>query len=390
MKKYFFFFSILFSQQIFSQDTSHHFFLARTVSKFPQLSYSLGEDRLGSAKLGYIDSGVMVRVIDSVNDKYLIQLSKYHTAYFFKTDVQRDSTLFLKPFYLTNNWKVTGGKDNYDTVFITMDARLPYKSWMEINPSRIMIDLYGVQSNTNWITQYTSLQQIQNIYFNQQEDDVVRITIDLQHKQNWGYTIKYNGNILMVLVKKQPAILNIQKLKIAIDAGHGGTNTGAGGVTSNIAEKNYTLLFAQALEKYLKSKGVKKIIMTREKDTTFGNTDRVLWLQQQQPDLLISLHLNSSDKPEVNGSSTYYKYIGFRNLSTSILNKMLAAGMNEYGNTGNFNFLLNQPTDFPNVLLEIAFLSNVYDESKIINPKFHALVAKQVYLGIVDFLKQAK
>ena len=65
-----------------------------------------------------------------------------------------------KPFYLTNNWKVTGGKDNYDTVFITMDARLPYKSWMEINPSRIMIDLYGIsQSNTNWITQYTSLQQ---------------------------------------------------------------------------------------------------------------------------------------------------------------------------------------------------------------------------------------
>ena len=390
MKKYFFFFAILFSQQIFSQDTSHHFFLARTISKFPQLSYSLGEDRLGSAKLGYIDSGVMVKVTDSVNDKYLIQLSKYHTAYFFKTDVQRDSSLFLKSFYLTNNWKVTGGKDNYDTVFISMDARLPYKSWMEINPSKIMIDLYGVQSNTNWITQYTSLKQIKNIYFNQEEDDVVRVTIELQHSQDWGYTIKYKGNILMVLVKKQPPVLNIQKLKIAIDAGHGGSNTGAAGVTSNIAEKNYTLLFAQALEKYLKSKRVKQVIMTREKDTTFGNTDRVLWLQQQQPDLLISLHLNSSDKPEVSGSSTYYKYIGFRNLSTAILNKMLSAGMNEYGNTGNFNFLLNQPTDFPNVLLEIAFLSNTSDENKILNPKFHALVAKQVYLGIVDFLKQAK
>ena len=130
--------------------------------------------------------------------------------------------------------------------------------------------------------------------------------------------------------------------------------------------------------------------MTRTKDTTIGNTDRVLWLQQQQPDLLISLHFNSSDNASVSGSSTYYKYIGFRNLSVSILKQMLAAGMNEYGNTGNFNFLLNQPTDFPNALLEIAFLSNIADEKKIMNPKFQALMAKQVYLGIVDFLNKAK
>ena len=67
---------------------------------------------------------------------------------------------------------------------------------------------------------------------------------------------------------------------------------------------------------------------------------------------------------------------------------MLAAGMNEYGNTGNLIF--TKPANrFSNVLLEIAFLSNVYDESKIINQNFMRLFAKQVYL-IVDFLKQAK
>ena len=79
----------------------------------------------------------------------------------------------------------------------------------------------------------------------------------LQHKQHWGYAIHYAGNRLMVLVKKQPPVLNIQKLKIAIDAGHGGTNTGAEGNTTGIAEKKYTLLFANALQKYLKIKGVK-------------------------------------------------------------------------------------------------------------------------------------
>ena len=184
-------------------------------------------------------------------------------------------------------------------------------------------------------------------------------------------------------------MLNIQKMRIAIDAGHGGTNMGTEGITSHESEKDLTLLYAKALQKYLKAQGVKDVIMTRMQDTSFGNTDRVLWLQQHQPDILISLHLNSADS-DTKGSSTYYKHIGFRPLSTAILKKMLAIGMEEYGNTGNFNFLLNQPTDFPSALLEIGFLSNRSEEKKILSPKFQALVAKQVYLGLVDFIKESK
>jgi len=366
------------------------YWLARSSGKLTQLSYSLGEDRLGSAKLGYIDTAVLLKVVDSTGKLYQVQLSKYHTAYLFKQDVVRDTVTKLRPFYLTSNIAEKPAVDNYDTLFIQMDERLPYKSWMEINPSKIMIDLYGVESNTNWITQLTTVKEIKNVYFEQAEDDVVRVTIELKHAQHWGYTIFYKGHHLVVAVKRQPAVLNIQKLRIAIDAGHGGTNVGAEGVTSHVSEKDYTLLFAKALQKFLKAKGVKDVVMTRTADTTFGNTDRVLFLQQQHPDILVSLHLNSTDNADIQGSSTYYKHIGFRPLSQAILKDMFAIGMDEYGNTGNFNFLLNQPTDFPSALLEIGFLSNVKDEKKILSPKFHALVAKQVYQGIVDFLAGAK
>ncbi|HWB26503.1 MAG TPA: N-acetylmuramoyl-L-alanine amidase [Chitinophagaceae bacterium] len=368
------------------------FWLARSKGKFTQLAYSLGQDRLGSAKEGYIDTNVLLKVIDSIGSLYQVQLSKYHTAYVAKSDLARDTSAHLRPFYLTNSWHErpdTAKNGKHDSLYISMDERLPYKSWMEINPSKIMIDIYGIESNTNWITQLSTIKEIKNVYFNQVEDDVVRVTIELKHQQHWGYTILYKDNYLVVAVKRQPADLNIQKLKIAIDAGHGGTNIGAEGVTRHINEKDYTLLFAKALQKYLKSKGVKEVIMTRTKDTTFGNTDRVLWLQQQQPDILVSLHLNSADG-ETKGSSTYYKHIGFRPLSIFLLKEMVAAGMDEYGNTGNFNFLLNQPTDFPNALLEIGFLSNIKDERKILKTSFHALVAKQVYQGIVDFLNNAK
>jgi len=364
------------------------YWLARSKGKLTQLANSLGEDRLGSAKEGYIDTNVLLKVIDSTGKLYHVQLSKYHTVYIAKSDVVPDSVTQLKPFYLTETWNEKPGI-NDDSLFISMDDRLPYKSWMEIDPARIMIELYGVESNTNWISQLSTVKEIKNVYFTQPEDDVVRVTIELKHAQHWGYTIGYKGNYLYVRVKRQPDPLNIQKLRIAIDAGHGGTNVGAEGVTSHISEKGYTLLFAKALQKYLKLKGVKDVIMTRTDDTTFGNTDRVLWLQQQQPDLLISLHLNSAGS-DAQGSSTYYKHIGFRPLSIAILKEMEAIGMAEYSNTGNFNFLLNQPTDFPNTLLEIGFLSNVKDEKKILSLKFHALVAKQVYAGIVDFITNAK
>ena len=57
---------------------------------------------------------------------------------------------------------------------------------------------------------------------------------------------------------------------------------------------------------------------------------------------------------------------------------------------GNFNFLLNQPTDFPNTLLEIGFLSNLQDEKKIRSQQFQNLTAAKIYAGIVDFLNQSK
>jgi N-acetylmuramoyl-L-alanine amidase len=388
MKKILLASALLFSLQIFAQDSSY--WLGRSTGKLPALSYGLGEDRLGGTKLGYIDSNVVFKIIDSVHSMYQVQLSKYHTAFIEKTFIKKDSSIKEKPFYLTNSWKVAGTDSCYDIVSISLDEKLPYKSWMEMNPSKIMIDIYGVQTNTNWITQLSSLKEIKNAYYNQVEDDVVRVTIELKHQQHWGYSVLYKNKVLQIKVKRQPQSLDIRKLKIAIDAGHGGNNSGTDGVKTKASEKNYTLLFAKALEKFLKRKGVTDVIMTRTTDTSFDIKDRVLFLQQQNPDVLISLHLNSSGNKDISGSSTYYKHIGFRPLSQAILGRMLEIKMNEFGNVGNFNFTLNAPTDFVNVLLEIAFLSNEEDEKKVVNPKFQTIVANQIYKGLNDWLLQVQ
>jgi len=362
----------------------------RTTGKLPALSYGLGEDRLGGAKLGYIDTNVLLKVIDSTKEMYLVQLSKWHTAYLEKTFLKPDSASPIKkPFYLTGSF-IAKGDSLFDYININLEEKLPYKSWMEISPAKIMIDVYGVQSNTNWVTQLSSLKEVKNVYYQQVEDDVFRVTIELKHQQHWGYSVAYKGKTLTVRVKRQPKLLDIKKLTIAIDAGHGGTNTGSGGVKLKTSEKEQTLLFAKSLEKSLKMLGVKNIIMTRTNDTSFDNKDRVLFLQDKNPDLVISLHLNSSSKAEIKGVSTYYKHIGFRPLSTSILSKMLELKLDEFGNIGHFNFALNTPTDFPNCLVEIAFLSNEADEKRIVSPIFKKQVAAKVQAGIIDWLKGIK
>jgi N-acetylmuramoyl-L-alanine amidase len=230
------------------------------------------------------------------------------------------------------------------------------------------------------------VQEIRNVWYDQIEDDVFRVFIELKHQQHWGHAISYRGNILQVRVKRQPASLKLKDLKIAVDAGHGGAQTGAAGLTTKILEKDYTLKMAKELEAALKKKGA-EVFMTRAHDTDIVMIDRLRMLQEQAPDVLISVHLNSSGNKTVKGTSTYYRYIGFRPLTVAILDRMLELGLNNFGNIGAFNFSLSGPTEYPNCLVEVAFLSNEEDEKRILDPKFHKDVAKKIVKGLEDWLK---
>jgi len=357
-----------------------------TTGKLPQLAYSAGEDRLGSAKMGYIDTFIVMKVLDTVQNLYKVQLSSLHYAF-----IERIYTL---PYHdtalstaLCESGRVKGG-DKYDSVNFSLSGRVPYKSWMEINPSRIKIELYNVQSNTNWITQLSSAKAVKNIWYEQTESDVMQITIELVKQQHYGYSIGYNGRSLQLIIRRVPAVANIKNMTIAIDAGHGGTNLGASGTSSGILEKDYTLLFAKELQKILKKQKA-NVIMVREEDTTIENKDRVLWAQQNDPDVYISFHLNSSGRNVVKGVSTYYKHIGYRSFTQNLLKRLLEIkGLEEFGNIGSFNFQPIQPTNYPSCLVEIAFLSNPDDEKMIRDQKFRYKVAYQVYLGIKDWMKE--
>jgi N-acetylmuramoyl-L-alanine amidase len=277
----------------------------------------------------------------------------------------------------------------YDYVAVGLSARLPYQSMTFIDPSKIVVDVFGATNNTNWIKQMESVQEIRSVNYEQPEDGVFRINIELKHKEQWGYQIFYRGNELVIKIKRQPRSLNIKDLTIAVDAGHGGTNTGAGGPTG-VAEKDLTLAVALKLQRSLQQLGT-KVIMTRTVEKFFDNKERILFYRDSVPDLLISLHLNSAVDPiRVAGTSTYYRYPGFRDLSRDIYKRMLELGLKEYGNTGSFNFMLNSPIEYPNALVEMLFLSNPEEEMKILDEGFQQQIVDKIILGIKDYLKRDK
>ncbi|HNP53654.1 MAG TPA: N-acetylmuramoyl-L-alanine amidase, partial [Ferruginibacter sp.] len=359
-----------------------------TRGRLAHLEYGLGDDRLGGAKIGYLDSLVRLHLTGRVGDDWRVQLSPGRTAYIPAEHVDLLPKGVFVPSSLTNKI-VAFGDSVYDYVEVPLSVRLPYQSQQLTNPSRLVLDIFGATNNTNWISQLNSLKEIKQIDYEQVADDQFRITLQLTHTQHWGHRLYYKGNTLVWQIKQQPRDLSLNKLVIAVDAGHGGTNMGAVGPTG-VTEKELTLAVSLKLRDALTAAGA-RVIMTRETETFFDNKERILFYRDSTPDLLVSMHLNSSADPiRVGGTSTYYRSVGFRPLSQAIYQRMLSLGLKEYGNNGSFNFMLNSPTEYPNALVEMLFLSNPAEEMKILDPAFQQQIAVQVLNGIRDFLDAAK
>lgn len=362
--------------------------LLRTKGRLPYLLYGLGEDRLGGTKIGYLDSMVSLKAIGKVNDKYRVQLSRNRDAYIEEIHVQPQAAPGFTPSSLTGSMR-SWGDSAFDYVTLSLQERLPYESWQEINPSTINVNVFGAITNTNWLTQLSSVKEIKHVYYRQLEEDVFNITIELKNPQHWGHAIYYRGNTLTIKVKRQPTDLSLLNKVIVVDAGHGGTNKGAAGIMG-VFEKDLTLMVATELRNTLEEVGA-KVIMTRTTDTTYENHDRLWNYKQLMPDLLLSIHLNSADDPiRAQGTSTYYRHIGFRSPTQHVLESMLQLGLKEYGNVGHFNFILNGATEYPSVLVETLFISHPEDEANILDPAYRKTMAEKITEGVKSWLGSLK
>ncbi len=358
-----------------------------TKGERPALDFGLGEDRLGGAKLSFINPQIKLAITGKVGGRYKVTLSENQEAWIQDDMVDLQPAGTFPPHSLTGNINVRGD-EKFDYVTVGLNDRLPYASDQELDPTRVNIRIFGAVSNTNWIVQQNSAKEIKNLYYTQVGKDVFRLTFELKHRQIWGYEIGYRGNNLVIKVRRQPEKLRIDALTFALDAGHGGSNNGAIGSTG-YKEKDVNLSTVLHLKELLEKKGA-RVVLTRSDDIYSTNGQRLKTVFASGADILISIHSNSigstSDPEDVKGLSTYYKYICYRPLSTCLLESVLKAGLTNWGNVGSFNFTLNSPTELPNALVEVAFMSNPEDEMKLMDDEFRKEVAARIVDGIEDFL----
>ena len=108
--------------------------------------------------------------------------------------------------------------------------------------------------------------------------------------------------ILMVL----PAFTNkVNAMTIVIDPGHGGNDPGAS--YGGIRECDMTMAISNYLKEYLSEYSDVNVMLTHNGNTMSLN-DRADFARGNKADLLISIHINSSESHSPNGVEAYVTY----------------------------------------------------------------------------------
>ncbi len=216
--------------------------------------------------------------------------------------------------------------------------------------------------------------------------------------------------------------------KIVIDPGHGGHDTGTIG-PHGLLEKDLVLDVSRRLGKLLESRLGADVVYTRSDDTFIPLETRTAIANQEQADLFISVHANSSHDQDARGVETYYlnftsspealevaarenagsdksihelqdlvktialkeKIEESREFASDVetaLHSGLASKNPAIRDRGvkKAPFIVLIGANMPSILAEISFVSNPSDERKLFTPAYRQRIAESLYKGISKYV----
>lgn len=216
--------------------------------------------------------------------------------------------------------------------------------------------------------------------------------------------------------------------KIVIDPGHGGHDTGTIGA-NGLLEKDLVLDVSRRLGKLLEARLGAGVVYTRRDDTFIPLETRTSIANQEQADLFVSVHANSSRDPDARGVETYYlnftsspealevaarenaasekdihelqdlvKKIALRekidesrefasDVQQSLHNGLSARnGIIRDRGVKKAPFVVLIGANMPSILAEISFLSNPADEKRLRTPEYRQRIAESLYRGVSRYV----
>lgn len=222
-----------------------------------------------------------------------------------------------------------------------------------------------------------------------------------------------------------------RRFRVVVDAGHGGEDTGAKGVSGTL-EKTITLAFALELKNRLESSGLYDVFLTRDRDQFLRLDERVRIARRHEADLFISVHADAIRLKNVRGATVYTvsdkasdaeaaakairenladEIAGFEVEEehpevTDILADLIRRETQSFSIrfarslvgelSGTIQMIATNPhrfagfrvlraPDVPSVLLELGYLSNEQDEALMRDPEWRARAAESIAASIALF-----
>jgi len=137
-------------------------------------------------------------------------------------------------------------------------------------------------------------------------DATDKITVDRFNPNNPRTVLKLTGRFsdqTPTLKKPDGKVAGIRR--IVIDPGHGGKDHGAVGPTG-LQEKKVTLALALKLKQALEQDESYEVLLTREDDSSLSLKARTGLANHFKADLFVSIHVNAIPSQNATGSETYY------------------------------------------------------------------------------------
>ncbi|MBE5737919.1 MAG: N-acetylmuramoyl-L-alanine amidase [Clostridiales bacterium] len=202
-------------------------------------------------------------------------------------------------------------------------------------------------------------------------------------------------------INEKPIGSASSKIKIVLDAGHGGIDGGVSGVNTQVKESELNLIVVKKLEKYLVDAGMNVVLTRNSEAGLYGVANSSLKrkdmekrkeiINNAKPNLVVSVHMNKYSLSTRRGAQVFYnqdneKSVALAKSIQESFNSMEQCVKKSSALKGDY-YILNC-TKYPSVIAECGFLSNPDDERLLISDDYQNDLAYSIYKGIVGYLTQ--
>ncbi|MFB2922290.1 N-acetylmuramoyl-L-alanine amidase [Aerosakkonema funiforme] len=267
----------------------------------------------------------------------------------------------------------------------------------------LTVTLYNTTAQTD-IIRFDDDPIVARLDWQQIAPSQVQYTFNLKSQQQWGYQMRYEGSNLVLTLRHSPTSpvsppstretkeesqKSLSGIKIVLDPGHGGAESGAAGPDGYL-EKNVNLTISKLIKDRLVAQGA-TVYMTREDDRELSLQDRVAIIDKLQPAIAISIHHNSlpdnGDAENTKGFAAFWYHPQAHSLAMFMQNYVVQKlGRPNYGVYWD-NLALTRPTTAPSILLELGFMSNPDEFESVMNPQEQQKMADAIADGITEWLR---